>query len=92
MYIHHCKNDFISFCIVIENTNVCTYASSVLQKLCTQDWLREKCLRDNNLLFSSQGLLDSDMTDVQVCMFAKLLKYVHSIALDATKYYHTTLL
>ncbi len=48
---------------------MCTYASSVLQKLCSQDWLRAKCLRDNKLLFSPEGLLDPDMTDVQVCMF-----------------------
>lgn len=70
----HCKNYFNLFLfVVIENTNVCTYASSVLQKLCSQDWLREKCLRDNKLLFSPEGLLDPDMTDVQVRMFLKVL-------------------
>ncbi|XP_046852491.1 mediator of RNA polymerase II transcription subunit 12-like protein isoform X2 [Xenia sp. Carnegie-2017] len=56
---------------VIETTNVCTFANSVVQKLCSQDWLKENCLRNEKFLFSPEGLLDPEISEVQ----AKKLLY-----------------
>lgn len=57
---------------VIETTNVCTFANSVVQKLCSQDWLKENCLRNGKFLFSPEGLLDPEISEVQVVLYRKL--------------------
>lgn len=50
----------------MENAGLSEFAKHSLREMCSQDWVREKFLRDPEGLFNSEMLLDAMLTPEQV--------------------------
>lgn len=50
----------------METSNTSAFAGFTLQVICGQEWVRERCLQDPQILFSPELLLDPELTVNQV--------------------------
>jgi hypothetical protein len=53
--------------LAMETSNTSGFAGYALQVICGQEWVRERCLQDPQILFSPELLLDPELTINQVC-------------------------
>lgn len=55
----------------METSSTSAFAGFALQVICRQEWVREKCLEDPQMLCSSELLLDPAISSTQVTVEVK---------------------
>ena len=55
----------------MENAGLSEFSKHTLREMCSQDWVREKFLRDPETLFTPEMLLDSMLSNEQVSIYSK---------------------
>nr|XP_006824481.1 PREDICTED: mediator of RNA polymerase II transcription subunit 12-like protein-like [Saccoglossus kowalevskii] len=63
----------------METASLSDYAKYVLKMICTQDWVREKCLKDPENLCTPELLLDNVFTNKQAQHLLQLICYPNGI-------------
>ena len=53
----------------METADLSGYTRHVLREICSQEWVREKFLKDPEALLTSDLLLDNVLKDKQVCVW-----------------------
>ena len=53
----------------MENAGLSEFSKHTLREMCSQDWVREKFLRDPETLFTPEMLLDSMLSNEQVSIY-----------------------
>lgn len=56
----------------MENAGLSEFAKHSLREMCSQDWVREKFLRDPEGLFNAEMLLDTMLSSEQVRQSVKI--------------------
>jgi mediator of RNA polymerase II transcription subunit 12 len=51
----------------MESAGLSEYAKHCLREICSQEWVREKFLKETDQLFTADLLLDKMLSNTQVC-------------------------
>ncbi|GAB6019774.1 hypothetical protein CHUAL_001322 [Chamberlinius hualienensis] len=68
------------FCTGIETAGLSDFAKHVLKQICNQDWVRERCLKDPEILCTDGYLVDSRLTNKQAQQLLQLICHPQSAA------------